>query len=178
MKTTNMLGGFCNSWRSALPNDLKVIAALALSAAAMLPIAAEAVNFPDADGSHDIASSTAWGGALPTTETEVAITGKTQTVTANSDVMLSSALLKNGLTTHYNYTLTFDMIGRQIFLQRWKHNRCVRGQQVCDHLGWGDNHKHGGMLPCLHWSEEHPTSAFRRVAAPSRRSIWFLANAN
>nr|MCR5840411.1 hypothetical protein [Kiritimatiellia bacterium] len=109
MKTTNMLGGLCNSWRSALPNDLKVIAALALSAAAMLPIAAEAVNFPDADGSHDIASSTAWGGALPTTETEVAITGKTQTVTANSDVMLSSALLKNGLTTDYNYTLTFDM---------------------------------------------------------------------
>ena len=109
MKTTNMLGGLCNSWRSALPNGLKVIAALALSAAAMLPIAAEAVNFPDADGSHDIASSTAWGGALPTTETEVAITGKTQTVTANSDVMLSSALLKNGLATGYNYTLTFDM---------------------------------------------------------------------
>lgn len=87
MKTTKMLGGLCNSWRSALPNDLKVIAALALSAAAMLPIAAEAVNFPEADGSHDIASSTAWGGVLPTTETEVAITGNASFITGTNHIV-------------------------------------------------------------------------------------------
>ena len=106
MKTTKMLGG--NGWRNSFANGRRLVG-VALVMATMLPMAAKAVNFPDADGSHDIASIAAWGGALPTTETEVAITGKTQTVTANSDVMLSSALLKNGLTTHYNYTLTFDM---------------------------------------------------------------------
>ena len=113
MKTIKTLVGFGNGWQNALANGRKLVG-VAFGVATILPMAVEAVNFPDADGSHDIASGAAWGGALPTTETEVAITGKTQTVTANSDVTFSSALLKNGLATGTTTggTLTFDMTGQ------------------------------------------------------------------
>lgn len=79
-----------------------------LTACAMAATAAMAVDFPDADGSHDIASPTAWGGTLPGTSDAVAFTGSaSKTVTASGDVQFGQ--LKNGLTPGYNYTLTFDM---------------------------------------------------------------------
>lgn len=65
------------------------------------------VNFPDADGSHDLASKTAWGGTLPGADDVVAITGAVDVaVHASADVRFGQ--LQNMLTAGKGYTLTFD----------------------------------------------------------------------
>ena len=67
-----------------------------------------AANFPDADGSHDIASASAWGGTLPGESEEVAFTNQSSvTIYAKNDVTFGQ--LVNNLKAGYNYTLTFDM---------------------------------------------------------------------
>ena len=48
---------------------------------------AAAANFPDADGSHDIASPAAWGGTLPSATEDVVFTNwSSKTIYAGSDV--------------------------------------------------------------------------------------------
>ena len=84
-----------------------VIAACFVAAAAG---SAAAANFPDADGSHDIASPAAWGGTLPGESEDVAITNwSSKTFYAGNDVTFGN--LVNGQRGGYNYTTTFDMTG-------------------------------------------------------------------
>ena len=69
-----------------------------------------AVDFPDADDSHDIASAMAWGGTLPGESDDVAFTNwSSKTFYAGSDVTFGK--LVNGQRGGYNYTTTFDMTG-------------------------------------------------------------------
>ena len=76
----------------------------------LLAGSAFAANFPDADGSHDIASPAAWGGTLPAATEDVVFTNwSSKTIYAGSDVTFGK--LVNSQRGGYNYTTTFDMTG-------------------------------------------------------------------
>lgn len=85
----------------------RMVAVVALAALATGMVYGATVNFPDADGSHDISSEAAWGGTLPGTGDVIAITGAVDTVVhASADVQFGQ--LQNMLTDGKNYELTFD----------------------------------------------------------------------
>lgn len=71
------------------------IRAKGVSILCFLAGSAFAANFPDADGSHDIASLAAWGGTLPGESEEVAFTNQSSvTIYAKNDVTFGQLVNK------------------------------------------------------------------------------------
>lgn len=75
--------------------------------AALLAVTSFGAEFPDADGSGDLASVAAWGGTLPGTTEAVSVTGAVSTTVHASD-SVTFGQLENKLTSGYNRILTFD----------------------------------------------------------------------
>ena len=75
--------------------------------ASLLAATALGAEFPDADGSGDLASAAAWGGTLPGTAETVAVTGNVDT-TVHASGAVTFGQLVSKLTPGYGWTLTFD----------------------------------------------------------------------
>ena len=75
--------------------------------ASLLAATALGAEFPDADGSGDLASAAAWGGTLPGTAETVAVTGNVDT-TVHASGAVTFGQLVSKLTPGCGWTLTFD----------------------------------------------------------------------